>query len=177
MSTLDAVQRVGELHKESKFKDLGLVMALFAEYSLSTPDYGLETTWEETFDDGEFEDERQRDWHETIVAYAKKADIDLKNVGVSGTVIREGTDVEAFDGEETDWGYADAVSCDKLLSCLGFLVLIRACLGEDLLEKIPHRCSYHGWGTLQYLEMVASREETVLLRQRRPAQGLPSECD
>lgn len=35
--------------------------------------------------------------------YAKKADIDLKNAGVAGSVIRRDLEVEAFDGEETDW--------------------------------------------------------------------------
>lgn len=111
LSALDIVQRVGQLHKDSKLRDLGLVMALFAENSLGTPEYGLETTLGNSLiGDNDRESEvEQTDWHETIVAYVMKADLDLKDVGVSGMVIRRDTEVEAFDGEDTDLGFASAV--------------------------------------------------------------------
>lgn len=68
LTALHAVDRAGRLTKDSELRDLGLVMSLYLEWSHGLEDYGLNEN-----DD--------MPWREHILAYAKKAGIDLKAVG------------------------------------------------------------------------------------------------
>lgn len=68
LSALDAIDHAGALKVSSRFRDLGLVMSLYLNWSWGLEDYGVG-------DDGECE------WRRAIVAYAKKAGIDLLQEG------------------------------------------------------------------------------------------------
>ncbi|WPA98534.1 uncharacterized protein RHO25_003146 [Cercospora beticola] len=82
LTALDAVQQVGQLKKDSVFKDLGVVMASF--FSAPSAEWAdIELV---------LDDVSETNWREAIVAYALKADIDLHHVGVA--------DVEGTLGKE-----------------------------------------------------------------------------
>ncbi len=66
ITALEAVDTAGQLHEGSDIRDLGLVMSLFADWRL-----------EDGLADGE---DLEISWRETVVAYAKKASIDLEAI-------------------------------------------------------------------------------------------------
>ena len=68
LTALEAMNRAGKLTKDSDLRDLGLVMSLYLWWSYGLEGYGIEG-------DGVLE------WRKHIVAYAKKAKIDLKGTG------------------------------------------------------------------------------------------------
>ena len=68
LTGLDAIDRAGELKPDSRFHDLGLVMSLCLKWSWGLEEYGI----------GE---EGECEWCPTIVAYAKKASLDLAKAG------------------------------------------------------------------------------------------------
>lgn len=73
LTALHLIDREGELKQDSKFRDLGLVMALFLQAGASTPEDFM-------------------DWAPKIILYAKRAGIDLTKQGVQGlekTIERE----------------------------------------------------------------------------------------
>lgn len=102
VAMLNELDRADLLKADSRIKDLGLVMASYIRWSDS---------WKE-FAPGEDEDEM--DWPEGVVAYAKKAGIDLENVGVYGVKDRltEIGTVEPLEGDaKADrWGWKKKVS-------------------------------------------------------------------
>ena len=102
VTMLNEIDRADLLKADSRIKDLGLVMASYIRWSDS---------WKE-FAPGEDEDEM--DWPEGVVAYAKKAGIDLENVGVYGVKDRltEIGTVEPLEGDaKADrWGWKKKVS-------------------------------------------------------------------
>ncbi|KAK8021630.1 hypothetical protein PG990_006768 [Apiospora arundinis] len=63
LSALNELDRAGDLKPDSRIKDLALVMAWYLEWSKDLPDYGF---------DGD-----ELDWRPQILAYARKASIDL----------------------------------------------------------------------------------------------------
>lgn len=67
LTGLHAVDKAGKLTKNSEIRGLGLVMTLYLRWS-----HGL---------DENADDEEDLTWRENVVAYAKKAGIDLKTVG------------------------------------------------------------------------------------------------
>ncbi|KAI5360710.1 hypothetical protein Slin15195_G086260 [Septoria linicola] len=95
LTALENVRQVGELHKNSKFKDLGLVMALYVNFSAERGGISVERT---------LDDNANTDWVKTIVAYALKADINITEIGVAGIEdLIENMDVDAFDQEKPNW--------------------------------------------------------------------------
>ena len=102
VAMLNELDRADLLKADSRIRDLGLVMASYIRWSDS---------WKE-FAPGEDEDEM--DWPEGVVAYAKKAGIDLENVGVYGVKDRltEIGTVEPLEGDaKADrWGWKKKVS-------------------------------------------------------------------
>jgi hypothetical protein len=68
LTALHVIDRAGKLTRDSEFRDLGLVMTLYLKWSLGA-------------DDEDFEDDDELSWREHVVAYAKKAGIDLRTVG------------------------------------------------------------------------------------------------
>lgn len=68
LTMLHELDRAGELQQDSKFKDLGLVMCMALEWTDGQEDYGT--------------DEGDLNWRNTIVAYARKAGIDLQSVPI-----------------------------------------------------------------------------------------------
>jgi hypothetical protein len=69
ITALNAIDRASKLTKDSEFRDLGLVMTMYLEWSHGLGDYGL----------GEDDD---IPWCEHVVAYAQKAGIDLRTAGL-----------------------------------------------------------------------------------------------
>lgn len=67
LTALHDIDRAGKLTKDSELRDIGLVMTTYLEWAHDLDQYG--------FDDG------QMDWLKDVVAYAKKASIDLATVG------------------------------------------------------------------------------------------------
>ncbi|CAK4032400.1 Hypothetical predicted protein [Lecanosticta acicola] len=65
LTALNRLDREGELKPDSRFRDLGFIMALFLKAGVSDPDQYM-------------------DWVPKIVSYAKKADIDLAQQGCDG---------------------------------------------------------------------------------------------
>ncbi|KAK6863795.1 hypothetical protein PG995_000323 [Apiospora arundinis] len=63
LSALNELDRAGDLKPDSRIKDLALVMVWYLEWSKDLPDYGF---------DGD-----ELDWRPQILAYARKAGIDL----------------------------------------------------------------------------------------------------
>lgn len=90
-------------------------MALYFTNVSEMSNYGAEPTIE--FEDMEFE--------EVIVGYAKKAGIDLMDVGVAGMeeALADYGETEALEGSAsaTRWGYSKVVSffCFLLVRCEG----------------------------------------------------------
>lgn len=68
LTMLETLAIAGKLQANSDFRDLGLVMALFSKWAHGLEDYG-------------FEDEDDLAWRGQVKAYAKKAQIDLTEVG------------------------------------------------------------------------------------------------
>ncbi|KAM3421478.1 hypothetical protein BST61_g1871 [Cercospora zeina] len=100
LTALDAIQHVGQLHKESKFQDLGLVMGLFFNASLYFTDFELE-----------LENCLDMNWQEAIVGYAMKAEIDLLEVGVAdieGAFSRVQT--KPFDRKNGNWKFSSSLN-------------------------------------------------------------------
>ncbi|KAK5685226.1 hypothetical protein LTS10_003303 [Elasticomyces elasticus] len=71
LTVLDAIDHVGELKQGTRFRDFGLVCSLWLEWSWALEGYGIG-------DDGECA------WRKNIVAYAKKAHVNLAKTGVVG---------------------------------------------------------------------------------------------
>ncbi|KAK5726121.1 hypothetical protein LTR17_013023 [Elasticomyces elasticus] len=71
LTTLDAIDHVGQLKQRTRFRDFGLVCSLWLEWSWALENYGIG-------DNGECA------WRKNIVAYAKKAHINLAKTGVVG---------------------------------------------------------------------------------------------
>lgn len=66
LTMLHELDRAGELKEESKFQDLGLVMCMALEWT-----------------DGQIDlDEDDTAWRNTVVAYAKKGNIDLQSMPI-----------------------------------------------------------------------------------------------
>lgn len=103
LASLNAVDRVGELKADSKFLDLGLVMALYFTNVGEMANYGAEPTVD--FEGMEFTN--------VVVGYAKKAGIELNDVGVAdvGRRLEESEEVEALKGNATAtrWNYSKVV--------------------------------------------------------------------
>lgn len=100
LTALDTVQQVDQLKKDSKFKDLGLVMALFFRApSSSWADIELV-----------LEDVSGTNWREAIVAYAMKAEIDLRDVGVADIeeALRQ-VHTEPFSRKNANWKLSSSV--------------------------------------------------------------------
>ena len=72
LSALNALDRIEELKEDSAFRDLGLVMAIYLQFSQEA------TTTEYSNDDD------TTDWQEAIVQYAAKAEIDIADQGIVG---------------------------------------------------------------------------------------------
>lgn len=68
LSALDAIDQAGKLKQHSEFRDLGLVMSLYLEWSRDLPVYG----------------NGAGDWRRSVFAYAKKGGIDLEAAGCHG---------------------------------------------------------------------------------------------
>ncbi|KAK3672958.1 hypothetical protein LTR78_007068 [Recurvomyces mirabilis] len=71
IDTLITVDKAGQLSADSIVKDLGLVMSLYLNFGRGQEDYDIE--------------EGDLQWRSAIVAFAKKAGIDLTVVGCSAT--------------------------------------------------------------------------------------------
>jgi len=63
LTVLNELDRADRLKPDSKFQDLSLVMAMALKWSADQEDYGY--------------DEEHLEWRNSVVAYAKKAGIDL----------------------------------------------------------------------------------------------------
>ena len=74
VTLLDALDRAGQLKEDSEFRDLGLVMSIYLDWSEGMPGYGIDT-------EIMVDDEDGLDWRELIVVYSKKAGIDLSARG------------------------------------------------------------------------------------------------
>ena len=88
LAALHAIDRAGKLTKDSEFRDLGLVMNMYLKWSHGWDDYDEEDS---EYSDEDVDDEKAP-WRANVVAYAKKAGIDLKTVGCA--VTDELTEVE-----------------------------------------------------------------------------------
>ncbi|KAK4493831.1 hypothetical protein PRZ48_015016 [Zasmidium cellare] len=101
LTALNEIERIGQLKAESEFRDLGYVMALWWRWGGEGLTTGLG-------DAEEKEDGEDTDWCDLIVAYAKKAGIELAKQGVYGLErgLRD-VDVEALEGKaKVDrWGW------------------------------------------------------------------------
>ena len=100
LTVLDVVDRAGKLNKESEFRDLGLVMSIYLDWASGLEDYGI--------------DDDDLSWRKNVVAYAKKANIDLATVGCHGTAknLEKYKKVHALKAaSKADiWGWKKAVS-------------------------------------------------------------------
>lgn len=97
LTTLD---KEGQLTKNSEIKDLGLIISLYLKYSNGLEAYGI--------------DEEELEWRPTLVAFAKKAGIDLAVGGCDGIkdALEEEGDVYAdkLKGVEKRFSWAKNVS-------------------------------------------------------------------
>ncbi|KXT04553.1 hypothetical protein AC578_8733 [Pseudocercospora eumusae] len=82
LTALNELDRIGQLHKDSKFRDLGHVMALYLLFSKTHDTTEIE--YPALDSDGDGEGAETVDWQDALVAYAEKADIDLLDQGVYG---------------------------------------------------------------------------------------------
>jgi hypothetical protein len=85
ITALNELDRIGQLKKDSQFLNLGYVMAIFLLRGIDLEDLLGEGTNIEYPQSGD----RERhfgvvDWAGVVIAYAKKADIDLSHQGVAG---------------------------------------------------------------------------------------------
>ncbi|EME85542.1 uncharacterized protein MYCFIDRAFT_88531 [Pseudocercospora fijiensis CIRAD86] len=100
LTALNELDRIGQLKADSKFLDLGHVMALYLLFSKTHDATEIEDPALDSDGDGEDgdgEDAETIDWQNALVAYAEKAGIDLSDQGVSG--------IDEVFGEVT--GYTD----------------------------------------------------------------------
>ena len=67
LTALDCVDKAGKLTKDSELRNLGLVMSIYLSWSFDLEDYGIEGECVE--------------WRKSVIAYAKRADIDLEATG------------------------------------------------------------------------------------------------
>ena len=67
LTALDAIDKTGELKKDSTLLDLSLVMSIYLEFARGLEDYGI--------------DDEKLQWRPHVVAYAKKGGLDLKARG------------------------------------------------------------------------------------------------
>ncbi|KAK8055629.1 hypothetical protein PG993_000856 [Apiospora rasikravindrae] len=77
LTALNELDKAGLLKADSPIEDLGLVMAVYLEWSSDLGEYGLGED-----DEDDDEDEEKPSWRTSVVAYAKKAGIDLGESGV-----------------------------------------------------------------------------------------------
>ena len=82
LTALNELDRIEQLSKDSKFRDLGHVMALYLLFSKTHETTEIEYPALDLDGDGEAAD--TVDWQDALVAYAEKAGIDLLDQGVSG---------------------------------------------------------------------------------------------
>ncbi|KAI1258102.1 hypothetical protein MGN70_001148 [Eutypa lata] len=94
VTVLNELDQANLLKSDSRIKDLGLVMACFLQWSDIQEEFGA------TGDEGGV------DLPKEIIAYAKKAGIDLKNVGLHG--IKEKLEQHGYDAVEPLSGNAKA---------------------------------------------------------------------
>ena len=71
LTVLNAIDRIEQLKANSEFRDLGLVMALYLQFSREVECLSLSPT-------------DNTDWQEVLLQYAAKAEIDLSGQGVAG---------------------------------------------------------------------------------------------
>ncbi|SMR44509.1 unnamed protein product [Zymoseptoria tritici ST99CH_3D1] len=84
LTALNELDRVGQLKKDSRFLDLGHVMAMFLLWSKTATGMTVEgRIRHDPYDDDDAELEMY-EWVGTLLAYAAKADIDLAEQRVSG---------------------------------------------------------------------------------------------
>jgi hypothetical protein len=107
LTALHSLDRAGKLTKDSKFRDLGLVMTLYLKWSMGAGD-----------DAG---DDDPVSWRAHVVGYAKKAGIDLRTVGCL-SMERELREVEHAQALKNStkvdrWDWKKIVS-PSVLSCL-----------------------------------------------------------
>lgn len=99
LTMLNELDQAKLLKSDSRIKDLGLVMACYLNWS---------EVW------GEYNDDDLADWPRKVVAYAKKAGINLENVGVYGVkdILTTIGDVEPLNGnaKADKWGWKKKVS-------------------------------------------------------------------
>lgn len=95
LSTLNEMDKKGELKGNSKFIDLGLVMALYLKWSVDPADIPIEEVQE---------------WQPHVVAYAKKAGLDLAKQGVEplDSTLSQHQDVAPMSSNK-DWAYSKKV--------------------------------------------------------------------
>ncbi|KAK5128308.1 hypothetical protein LTR85_002975 [Meristemomyces frigidus] len=96
VTMLDTLDNEGELKASSQYRDLGLVISLFLKWSSGQEAYGI--------------DDEQLEWRPLLIAYAKKAGIDLKAVGCDdiGEILEENVDdseakIPTSKGERYKW--------------------------------------------------------------------------
>ncbi|KXT18473.1 hypothetical protein AC579_2240 [Pseudocercospora musae] len=82
LTALNELDRIGQLKKDSKFRDLGHVMALYLLFSKTHDTTEIEYGAHDL--DGDREVAETIDWQDALVAYAEKAGVDLLDQGVSG---------------------------------------------------------------------------------------------
>ncbi|KAK4890628.1 hypothetical protein LTR27_010667 [Elasticomyces elasticus] len=103
LTTLAAIDAAGQLKASSRFRDLGLVMSLWLEWSGKLEDYGI----------GE---EGECEWRKHLVSYAKKSKIDLFKVGagvhckVALHKFKKVKTLTRKDAKITKWDWTGAVS-------------------------------------------------------------------
>lgn len=99
LTALSELDRIGQFKADSKFLDLGHVMALFLLWS-KTPQSTLIEYPLSSDDEDDGVDVETVDWQETLVAYAERATIDLSSSGVTGiSDILDGVYAEPLEGK------------------------------------------------------------------------------
>lgn len=88
LTTLEELDRQGELKPDSKYQDLGLVMALHLKWTVFPAEIPMPEV---------------KDWQPHLVAYAKKAGIDLEEQGCDNLskTIKQYKNVRTIGGKKT----------------------------------------------------------------------------
>lgn len=99
LTALNELDRIGQFKADSRFLDLGHVMALFLLWSKTPQSTLIEYPLSSDDEDDGIEAETV-DWQETLVAYAEKVKIDLADQGVAGvSSILDGVFAEPLEGK------------------------------------------------------------------------------